>query len=85
VNVGSSELVSINQMVSIIQQIAGITVKRNYKLDAPLGVRGRNSDNTLILEIYGWEPSTRLADGLERTYRWIYDQLSARGRQRAIS
>ena len=76
VNVGSSELVSINQMVSIIEQIAGITVKRNYNLDAPLGVRGRNSDNTLIQEIYGWEPSISLADGLERTYRWIFDQLS---------
>jgi len=85
VNVGSSELVSINQMVSIIEQIAGITVKRNYKLDAPLGVRGRNSDNTMIQEIYRWEPSIRLADGLERTYRWIYDQLSARGRERAVS
>jgi GDP-D-mannose 3',5'-epimerase len=78
VNVGSSELVSINQMVSIIEQIAGITVKRNYKLDAPLGVRGRNSDNTMIQEIYGWEPSIRLAVGLERTYRWIYDQLASR-------
>jgi GDP-D-mannose 3', 5'-epimerase len=75
VNVGSSELVSINQMISIIEQIAGITVKRNYNLDAPLGVRGRNSDNTLIQEIYDWEPSISLADGLERTYRWIFDQL----------
>jgi GDP-D-mannose 3', 5'-epimerase len=79
VNVGSSELVSINQMISIIEQIAGITVKRNYNLDAPLGVRGRNSDNTLIQQIYGWEPSISLADGLERTYRWIYDQLSGSG------
>jgi nucleoside-diphosphate-sugar epimerase len=78
VNVGSCELVSINQMVSIIEQIAGITVKRNYNLDAPKGVRGRNSDNTLIQEIYGWEPSISLADGLERTYRWIFDQLSDR-------
>jgi GDP-D-mannose 3',5'-epimerase len=78
VNVGSSELVSINQMVSIIEQIAGITVKRNYNLDAPKGVRGRNSDNTLIQEIYDWEPSIRLADGLERTYKWIYEQLSSR-------
>jgi len=76
VNVGSSELVSINEMVTLIEQIAGITVKRNYKLDAPLGVRGRNSDNTLVREIYDWEPSISLADGLERTYRWIFDQLS---------
>jgi nucleoside-diphosphate-sugar epimerase len=84
VNVGSSELVSINQMVDIIEQIAGITVQRNYKLDAPLGVRGRNSDNTLIHEIYGWEPSIRLADGLERTYRWIFDQLTSRKPQHAV-
>ncbi len=84
VNIGSSELVSINQMVSIIEQIAGITVKRNYKLDAPLGVRGRNSDNTMIQEIYGWEPSIRLADGLERTYRWIYDQVASRERSAAV-
>jgi nucleoside-diphosphate-sugar epimerase len=75
VNVGSSELVSINQMIDIIEKIAGITVKRNYNLDAPKGVRGRNSDNTLIKEIYGWEPSISLADGLELTYRWIYCQL----------
>jgi nucleoside-diphosphate-sugar epimerase len=79
VNLGSAELVSINQMVDIIEQIAGITVKRNYNLDAPRGVRGRNSDNTMIKAIYGWEPSTRLADGLEQTYRWIYKQLSSDG------
>jgi GDP-D-mannose 3',5'-epimerase len=85
VNVGSSELVSINQMVGIIEQIAGITVKRNYNLDAPKGVRGRNSDNTMITEIYGWEPSIRLADGLERTYKWIYDQLATRKPARAVS
>lgn len=85
VNVGSSELVSINEMVSIIEQIAGITVKRNYKLDAPLGVRGRNSDNTMIQEIYGWEPSIRLADGLERTYKWIFDELSARERRSTVN
>jgi GDP-D-mannose 3',5'-epimerase len=83
VNVGSSELVTINQMVDIIENIAGIRVQRNYKLDAPLGVRGRNSDNTMIKEIYGWEPSIQLANGLERTYRWIYDQLSGRRQTRA--
>jgi GDP-D-mannose 3',5'-epimerase len=84
VNVGSSELVTINHMVDIIEEIAGINVKRTYKLDAPLGVRGRNSDNTFIRESYGWEPSIRLADGLERTYRWIYDQLATRGDTRAV-
>jgi nucleoside-diphosphate-sugar epimerase len=76
VNVGSSELVSINQLVSIIEDIAGITVSRKYNLDAPLGVRGRNSDNTMIRATYGWEPSITLHDGLERTYAWIYDQLA---------
>jgi nucleoside-diphosphate-sugar epimerase len=78
VNLGSSELVSINQMVGILEKIAGITVERKYKLDAPLGVRGRNSDNTMITNLYGWEPSITLEDGLERTYQWIYDQLVSR-------
>ena len=78
VNLGSSELVSINQMVGILEEIAGVTVKREYNLSAPQGVRGRNSDNTLILDRYGWEPSVSLRDGLEQTYRWIYDQLQQR-------
>lgn len=77
VNLGSSELVSINQMVDILEDIAGVKVRRHYKLDAPLGVRGRNSDNTMIKELYGWEPSTRLADGLEKTYSWIYSQMAS--------
>ena len=77
VNLGSSELVSINQMVGIREEIAGIKLRRSYKLDAPLGVRGRNSDNTMIESIYGWEPSTRLADGLEQTYRWVHQQMTA--------
>jgi GDP-D-mannose 3',5'-epimerase len=84
VNVGSSELVTINQMVDILEEIAGISVKRTFKLDAPLGVRGRNSDNTFIQEIYDWQPSIRLADGLELTYRWIYDQLANRGATRGV-
>jgi GDP-D-mannose 3', 5'-epimerase len=84
VNVGSSELVSINQMVDIIEKIAGIKVKRKYNLDAPKGVRGRNSDNTLINEIYGWEPSISLADGLELTYRWIFDQLTVAEQRPAV-
>lgn len=75
VNLGSSELVSINQLVSIVEKIAGITCERHYQLDAPQGVRGRNSDNTLINEIYGWEPSISLADGLAQTYAWVYDQV----------
>ena len=55
--------------------IAGITCKRNYQLDAPQGVRGRNSDNTKINEVFGWEPSISLADGMARTYAWVYDQV----------
>ena len=75
VNLGSSELVSINQLVDIVEGIAGIKCERQYKLDAPQGVRGRNSDNTQILETYGWEPSISLADGLAETYAWVYDQV----------
>lgn len=76
INLGSSELVSINQLVDIVEDIAGIRLRRTYKLDAPKGVRGRNSDNTLILKLLGWEPSISLRDGLEKTYRWIYDTMS---------
>jgi nucleoside-diphosphate-sugar epimerase len=78
VNLGSSELVTINQLVSIVETIAGIKVERKYNLGAPQGVRGRNSDNTLILEAFGWEPSISLATGLEHTYGWVFDQLQAR-------
>lgn len=76
VNVGSSELVTINQLVDIVEAIAGVSLERRYRLDAPQGVRGRNSDNTMILDRYGWEPATSLGTGLERTYRWIHDQMS---------
>ncbi|HAB17526.1 MAG TPA: NAD-dependent dehydratase [Verrucomicrobiales bacterium] len=74
-NIGSSELVSINQLADIVESIAGIKLKRHYKLDAPKGVNGRNSDNTLIQQVLGWEPGTRLRDGMEKTYRWIFDQM----------
>lgn len=76
INLGSSELVTINQLVDIAESIAGITLKRNYNLSAPQGVRGRNSDNTKILAELCWEPSVTLRDGLERTYAWIYDQMA---------
>lgn len=75
INLGSSEGVTINQLVDIVEDIAGIKLKRIYKLDAPRGVNGRNSDNTLIKKIFGWEPNVKLSDGLEITYRWIYDQI----------
>jgi nucleoside-diphosphate-sugar epimerase len=74
INLGSAELVSINQLVSIVEDIAGVKLKRNHKLDAPQGVRGRNSDNTKIKRYLGWEPSISLRQGLENTYAWIYDQ-----------
>jgi GDP-D-mannose 3',5'-epimerase len=77
INLGSSEMVTINGLVDIVEEIAGIEVNRRYDLDAPKGVRGRNSDNTMILERLGWEPSITLHAGLERTYAWVYDQVSA--------
>ncbi len=77
INIGSAELVSINQLYKIVQDIAGVDINYSH-VPGALGVRGRNSDNTLILKEFGWEPSTRLADGLERTYRWIYDQAKAK-------
>ncbi len=76
INVGSSEKVSINQLVDIVEDIAGIKLKRRYNLDAPKGVNGRNSDNTLIRELFDWEPDTRLRVGLEKTYAWIHDQMT---------
>jgi GDP-D-mannose 3',5'-epimerase len=76
-NLGSSQLVTINQLVDIVEDIAGIELRRVYNLDAPKGVRGRNSDNTLIKRELAWEPSIRLEDGLEKTYRWIHDQISS--------
>lgn len=77
-NLGSSELVTINSLVDILEEIAGVKLKRHYKLDAPKGVNGRNSDNTLIHHHFHWEPSIRLRDGMARTYRWIYDQYMAK-------
>ena len=75
VNIGSDEMVTINDMVTLLESIRGFTVKRDYKLDAPAGVKGRNSDNTLIQEKLGWSPSYRLKDGLQTTYRWIKQQI----------
>ena len=77
-NLGSAQLVTINELVDIVERIAGIEVARDHDLSAPQGVRGRNSDNKLINELLGWEPRIRLEDGLERTYSWIHDQLAAR-------
>ena len=77
INLGSAEMVSINQLVDIVEGIAGVKLERNYDLSAPKGVRGRNSDNTLIQELLGWEPRITLEAGLETTYSWIRDQVAA--------
>ena len=74
-NLGSDELVTINQLVDIAEDIAGIKLKRNYNLSAPKGVNGRNSDNTLIQQKLNWAPSIRLRDGLAKTYAWIEDEI----------
>jgi GDP-D-mannose 3',5'-epimerase len=78
VNLGSSELVSINRLVDLVETVAGVKLRRRYLRDAPRGVAGRNSDNTFIRKVLGWEPSFPLAQGLERTYRWIEQQYSER-------
>jgi nucleoside-diphosphate-sugar epimerase len=80
INLGSSEAVSINQLVDLVEDIAGIRLKRTYNLSAPKGVNGRNSDNTLIQSLLGWEPSIPLRIGLEKTYQWIWDQYQLRER-----
>jgi GDP-D-mannose 3', 5'-epimerase len=77
INLGSSQLVTINGLVDIVEGIADVKLERNYNLSAPQGVRGRNSDNALIREQLGWEPSISLEDGLEKTYHWIYEQMTS--------
>ena len=76
-NLGSAEQVSINQMIEMIEKISNHKVKRKYLLDKPKGVRGRSSDNTLIKEKIDWEPNISLYSGLEKTYKWIYDQMKS--------
>lgn len=74
-NLGSDRLISINALVDMVEDIAGIKLRRRYNLDAPKGVRGRNSDNTLIKGLLNWAPEIPLEDGMEKTYRWIHDQM----------
>lgn len=74
-NVGSSELVTIDGLVDIVEEIAQVRLKRHYNITAPKGVNGRNSDNRKIESLLGWSPGVRLRNGLERTYGWIYDQI----------
>jgi GDP-D-mannose 3', 5'-epimerase len=84
-NVGSDQLVTINQLVDIVERIAGVTLKRRYKLDAPKGVRGRNSDNTRIVSDLAWAPSVRLEDGMRETYGWIFEQMTTSERRRVFA
>jgi len=77
INLGSSELVTINQLVDMVEDIAGIKLKRSYDLSAPKGVNGRNSDNTMIMDKLGWMPSIPLRVGMEKTYRWIEEQVAS--------
>jgi nucleoside-diphosphate-sugar epimerase len=74
-NIGRDELVTINQLVDLAEGFAGITLQRSYDLSKPRGVAGRNSDNTLIQKELNWAPTINLAEGLERTYSWIHDQI----------
>ena len=84
INLGSSELVSINDLVSKVEKIAGIKLKRSYDLTAPRGVAGRNSDNTFIKNVLGWEPDTTLDRGLRETFHWINGQYQARKKGRKV-
>jgi GDP-D-mannose 3', 5'-epimerase len=84
INLGSSELVSINQLVDKVEAIAGVKLQRRHDLTAPRGVAGRNSDNTFIQKMLGWEPNTTLDSGLRETYRWIEEQYYNRKRGQRI-
>lgn len=75
-NIGSAELVSVNQLLDIVEEIAGTRLKRQYNMAFPQGVRGRSSDNTLIRDLFDWEPSTPLRVGMAATYTWVHDQLA---------
>lgn len=85
VNLGSHELVTVNDLVSIVEDLAGVKLKRNYNLNAPTGVNGRNSDNTLLLKYLGWEPSISLRDGMAKTLAWIEGQMIAEAASRQLT
>jgi len=84
INIGSDELVTINQLIDIVEEIGGVKLKRRYNLSAPKGVRGRCSENTLVKEKLGWAPSVRLRDGMEQTYRWIHEQMTSPAATRRV-
>ena len=76
-NIGSEEQVSINQMINIIEEIANYKIEKNYQLDKPKGVRGRSSNNDLIRDRIGWDTKTNLKSGLEKTYKWIFSEITS--------
>ena len=78
INLGTSEMISINRLVDIVEDVAGLKLERTYDPDAPKGVAGRNSDNTMIKEILGWEPTTPIAEGIKPTFAWIKQQYEDR-------
>src|SRR5438477_4500067 len=84
INLGSSELVLIDDLVSKVEKIAGVKLKREYELSAPRGVAGRNSDNTFIKKVLRWEPDTTLDAGLRATYKWIKEQYMARKKGKRV-
>jgi nucleoside-diphosphate-sugar epimerase len=83
INIGSSEMVTIDELVTIVERLAGVQLQRRYDTTAPKGVNGRNSDNTRIQATLGWAPGVPLAEGMEETYRWIQDQISSGAAVRA--
>lgn len=84
-NIGSDEMVSIDQLADIVEAIAGVKLARRYNPDAPKGVRGRNSDNTLVSRVLGWTPTTKLRSGMETTYAWVYEQVKERADRLAMA
>ena len=80
VNLGTDELVTVNQLVDTVCEVAGKTLKKLHDLSKPQGVRGRNSDNTLLRKLLGWEPRLSLREGVERTYPWIWEELNRQSR-----
>ena len=84
INLGSSELISVDHLVGLAEEIGGVKLNRKYDLTAPRGVAGRNSDNTFIKQVLGWEPDTSLRTGLGHTYTWIRQQLEKQARGEAV-
>jgi nucleoside-diphosphate-sugar epimerase len=79
-NLGTDELVTVNQLVDLVAEIAGKSITKRHDLSKPQGVRGRNSDNSRLREVLGWEPQVSLSEGLTPTYRWIESELRAANR-----